>query len=787
MKILRRFICAIVIVVLAFAFTGCGKKDTQLATPENVTVSDEGVISWDEVENADYYIVVLNENKIKSNTNSYTVGSVINDFTFAVIAAAEEGSGYKNSEPSETQTFKGKGAPTPTVDPLVEGLTVSVTGNHLVGSGKSTQLTATVTLADGNTNKKVSWSVVEGGAYGSVDGNGKFTAREVTEDHDVTVRATSLENPEKYAEIVIFVACYPNLTDEMLNTVKDDYIGFEGYMDIDLYTFAISERFVRTYELAGISTHMNGERWHASYIDSATGFTENIHYRNVGGVAQQVVLSLMNDEEYYEMTDDAGEPVNWAQSGLRNNFKTLRASDFEFDETDWRYYYKGTDATLVQNMISSANPYEFDAKRFGLIIEEGEILGIYAESNPSYSIVQGYRAYEKLYSYINCGEENVTVPEITKFASNPATVGGGHIDHETLRTAIGNMQNLESYKLDFLMSSHMATGYSLSGFEETVMEDNYFFEPYTVNTSTYLKTKTADAQYGFVEVEDGYNSYFYNKDTETYDASRAFDDDISSARASFAFAPEIFTAWATGTDSDGKDIQIYYVDETMCNVASTFYYGVGNDMPLYGLFAMYYPYLSTSMPYVVVKDGYIVETYFFYFLGDMYGEVVISYSDFTDYDEVEVPETFKADLFENFVPREVPSSWSALTVIDETYNGNDEEKPAHEFFTSLFGSEADANNLPFFGEVLGDTFGFGLATYYSPSSANRKNVQSVVLYYDVPLDADRSIDSTIKKVQIYLVQNGFEKNSHGEYVKGNISVLPYDSSLDFLIYVWKTV
>ena len=783
MKILRKFICAIIIVVLAFAFTGCGNETKQLATPENVTISDEGVIQWDEVENADFYLVVLNDLKYRSNTNSYTVGSVVNDFTFAVIAAAESGSGYRNSEPSETQTFTGRGVAV-TPDPLIEGLTVSVTGKQLVGSGKSTQLTATVSFPDGNMNKRVSWSIVEGRQYASVDGNGKFTAAEVTEDHDVVVRATSTDNREKYAEIVICVACQPALSDEMLDGVKDDYISFEGYMDIDLYTFALSERYIRTYQVPGIATHMNGERWHASYIDTASGYTNDLHYRKVNGNAQQVALSLMNDEEYYPMTDEAGEPVSWTDAGLYNNFKSLKASDFEFDDDDWRYYYKGTDEVILKNMVASANPYEFDAKRFGLIIENGELLGIYAESKASYTVIQGYKSYEKLYAFINCGADDVKVPEIKKFESNPATVGGGQIDHETLRTAISNMQNLESYKLDFTMSSHMATGYTISGFVETVMKDNYFFEPYNVNTSTNAVLMQENAQYGFVKVEGGYNSYNYDKEEDRYVAARSFEGDISKARASFAFAPEIFTAWSTGT-VNGKETSIYYVNESMCHVASTFYYGVGNDMPLYGLFAMMYPYLADYTPFVIVQEGHIVETGFFYFLGDMYGEVVIDYSDFTDYDSVEPPETFKADLFEHFEPRIAPASWNELTVIDETMNGNDEEKNAAEYFAGLLGA-AEVENLPFFGEVLGDTFGFALATYATHGGNTSRKLETVVIYYDVPLDTDRTINGTLKAVQEFLVREGFKKNEYGEYVKGNVSVLPYDSSLDFLIYVWKT-
>lgn len=791
MKIFKKIMCATMAVALSMVFAGCGEGDNpgegkepetpveqskKLATPQNVTVSDTGLITWGSVENAEYYIVVHNGNKYRANTTSYQVGSVINDFTYAVYAVAKQG--YENSDVSETKTFKGKGIPV-VIDPLIANLTVSVTGKQLVGSGKETRLSATVNFPDGNTNKSVIWSMADGEEYASISDSGLFTANEVTEDHDVTVRATSTDNKDKFAELVICVACQPTITDEMLSGVKDPYLGFEGYTDIDLYTFGLYENFVRTVTLPGISTHMNGERWHASYVDT-NGYTNEIHYKkDENGMAQQVALSLLNDEEYYPMTDERGDAVSWTDAGLYNNFTTLKASDFAFDEDDWRYYYVGGNNDLLQKMVASATPYEFDAKRFGLIIEDGEFLGIYAESNDSYSLVEGYKASQKLYCYINSGEENVTVPEIGKFEHNPGTTDGGHIDHDTLDKAIANMQALKSYTMDVTISSHMASGYVINGYFETVTDGDYYFRPYDVDRNDQQHPiMKAGQEYGFHKIDDEtYNSYNYDAETGRFVASRAFKDDMKNAKASFAFASEIFTMYGEGT-FNGDPVKIYYADESMCTVASTFYYGVGNDMPLYGLYAMFYQGLGNYTPFVVVQNDYIVRTGFFYFLGDMYGEVVIDYGDFNT---AELPEDVN---FDDFVPRTPPASWSELTVIDETLNGNGKEVNALEFFTEMFGEEVEY--LPFFGDEFGDTFGFALATYRAPGGMSNQ-VPTVVLYYDVPLEADRTIDATIKRAQEFLVRLGFTKNNYGEYVRGNITALPYDSSLDFQIYIWKTV
>ncbi len=777
MKIFRKFLCAVIIAVLAMTFAGCGEEANlpQLDTPRNVTASETGLISWDAVENAQYYQFILNGHSYDTADTSWQVGSTVNDFTYAVVACAK---GYLPSAPSETQTFKGKGNEQ-IKNPLIENLTVSITGNQLVGSEQRTKLNATVAFPDGTTNKKITWSITEGGDYATVDQNGNLTAGKVEEDQDVTVRATSIDNPDKYAERVICVAVQPTLTDEMLATVQDPVISFDGYMDIDLYSFGIFEKFVKTENLYGISTQMkpdevNGAVWHASYIDG-NGYTNNLHYRNIDDVAQQVAVSLLNEEEYYPMTDEAGNPVSWEDAGLYNNFIGLKATDFEFDKTDWRYYFKGSDE-IAQKMISSASPYEFEVSRFGLIIESGELLGIYAESKPSFTVVEGYKAIEKLYSYVNCGE-GVEVPEIAKFEHNPATTDGGYIDHDILDKAIENMRALESYRTDVKISSHMATGYTVGGYIETVVNGDYFFQPYAGNETITLER---GGEYGFHDLGEGrYNSYNYDSETDSYVAARAYDGDMKNAKASFAFASEIFTSYSKGI-FNGKEADLYFVNESMCNVATTFYYGVGNDMPLYGLFAMRYEILADYTPYVVVQDEHIVQTGYFYFLGDMYGEMVVNYYDFNT---AELPDEFRQDLMDGFVPRVVPSSWNEHVVINETEGGNREEINAEQYFSELLGEGAE---LPYFGEILGDTFGFALANYRSPGGISYQ-VKTVAIFYDVTLEADRSIDGAIKRTQEFLVQNGFTKNQYGEYVKGDISVLPYDSSLDFLIYVWKTV
>ena len=113
-----------------------------------------------------------------------------------------------------------------------------------------------------------------------------------------------------------------------------------------------------------------------------------------------------------------------------------------------------------------------------------------------------------------------------------------------------------------------------------------------------------------------------------------------------------------------------------------------------------------------------------------------------------------------------------------------------EFLYEFFGVEEGTKeaeqflkDMPFFGEALGDTYGFGLTSYHIDSQ--NKNNPAITFYYDVPLDVDYSINSSLDLIEEYLIQEGFVKNSAGEFNKGNIWVAPVDQNLDFIIYVWK--
>ncbi len=761
----------ILCVVLALvACTETVDNREMLATPKGLKVSDDGLITWNAVENATGYVLTVNGEKIELTVTEYQA-SGDKAFTFSVIAVAD---GYKDSPSTMTLSFTPK-AVTPDIPviptPDLSGVNVAISGTSEVRSGKSVTLTATVS---GTENTEVEWKVSEGADFVSVV-DGVVTANEVSGDKTVVITATSVANPQKSATKVMTVVARPALTQDMIDFIAgQEKIAFEGYVNINVYSIGLFEKLETTYATV-IKTALDGTNWYAEYENASAGIKSSLYYKNHNGLACQVSVSFMNDESYTPMLEN-DKTVTWNDSGLYNNFVGLTVDDFEFDEETWRYKYVGSDAKLPQRMVQSANPYDFKAKSFSLIIDDGEIIGIYAISGDHYEILEGYRSVQELFVAIGIGD-TVEVPTITKYS---------HEDiHDTLKEAIDNMHSLNNYTLSFkeITKSYLSTQYMEKGFTEYITNDLCYFVPFAVSYDTYGKevhTPELSGAYGYKQISESLYNSFYSLDEGVFSANRAFEGDFNNSKPSFEFAAELFRMYY----EDEEDGTItYYVDSVMSSVASTFYYSVGNsDINMYGIFATegFTSPTESFTPYVVVKDGYITNAGFYYYMGSMYGVVELEYSDFNS---TELPEGTEVE----FDVRQIPTSWSELTIevsLDSTSTSEDVSTNALVYLKEFFSSERIEEELPFFGNALGDTYGFGMTSLRIPYGSTTA-VPTIIMYYDVPLDLDYTIESSLNAIGEYLESEGFVKNAGGEYIKGDVCVLPMDNSLDLIIYVWK--
>ena len=96
-KILIVLICCLTIFTVS-----CGKK--KLDKPNNVAIDESGMITWDKVDNAESYKIIINGQEFVSYLNFYTVEDLSKDFTFYVIAVNSK----TTSDASDPIFVKGK-------------------------------------------------------------------------------------------------------------------------------------------------------------------------------------------------------------------------------------------------------------------------------------------------------------------------------------------------------------------------------------------------------------------------------------------------------------------------------------------------------------------------------------------------------------------------------------------------------------------------------------------------------------------------------------------------------
>ncbi|MGN1093830.1 MAG: hypothetical protein ACI4SC_02505 [Candidatus Neoclostridium sp.] len=738
-----------------------------LSAPQNVRVDKTGLVSWDAVENAASYVVELNGEQTETQSTEFMPSDTDEDFSVTVYAVAPH---YKKSAPSDPVNFSGLGK-----------IEVKIRYDGGLYSGKTLTLDAVVTgtfFDDG-----VTWSITEGQQYAEIDAqSGVITANILDEDASVTIRATSNLNPSKYAEKTLTAFARPVLTEDMLTELcAADEIAFEGYMEMALYTTGFNSSYYDTYKYT-TKTAMDGEYWYSQYVDPTTGLTMGAYYKNDNGVASMVSVDFMNEECYVPVLDKKENPVSWKDSGFYNPFKGLTAEDFVFDEDQWMYKYAGSDETLPSRMVTAANPYDFKVKNVFLLIDDGAVIGIYATALPDYTVAQNYVAYNKLTAAVNYSD--VVVEKAAKY-THDSKYDRYYAD---FHTAIENMRALKNYTTTFTNFQSMAGVVTVFGYKEYVTENECYFTPYKINSrdseQNYIYEYTGN-DYGFKTVgENLYNSYYKITDGETvkWEAERAYARNISAAKPTFAFSEEIFRTIIT---YENNDEVTFSADPAMAHVASTLYFDKDKYADLYGLFATGYDIFGNQLEAdyitnVTIKDGYITKAQFYYYFDIFYGIVELTFGDFN---ETVLPESAASVTFE---PRQVPSDWydSSLFIAVE-----EEEFPLGEYFETYFGSKETAGKVPFFGAVLGDTFNFSMRWSVVPGGSSYGE-PAIAFKYDVPLDSDRTLNSSITALEKFIEAKGFEKNDYGDFVSGEISIrIDVDmaqTNLDLIIYVWKT-
>lgn len=790
---MKKVLSILLAVVMAVGLAACagggndgsiGGEGTKLATPQDLNLSADGLISWSYVEHASSYTLTVDGDAHDLTATQYQLDSLpTHDFTYSVVAKA---AGYEDSD-AATMTYTAPAA------------VVSIQGDSSILEGTTKTYTATVT---GATPATVTWSIVSGGDAASISQDGVLTAKDVDGDTPVMIRATSVANTGKYAEKRVTVRVKADLTQAMLDEVSvSDTVEFMSSIDIEMYTIGSRPQYAGSTHL-DTTTAMDGTNWYAQY-ETGDGLSREIYYTKHNGKPSMVSVTLMNEEEYYPMIDEDGSEIDWYNSGLYNCFKgttdhpqNLKVSDFEYDDDNYGWKYVGADKTFMERMVASSNPYDFKPIALWLLIDEGAVVGFISQSDVDKQVSSGHDSYMTLTSTFNFTD--VEVHTISKFTYDEEI-------HKPLKDALDKMHALKSYTMIFRkLEQGLLTGNSiaLEGYKETVTEDVILYEDfdwdYDLETEGYPPVYHFNGiQYGYKQVrkpndagEKGLYDQFVlenpvdpdeteetSSDTPpVYSAVRAFEGDMKEGCMGLNFAAEIFTNYAK--PQAGDDFDMYYeVADGMFMVATEFYHYVDILDQLYGMYAT----LGSTgtryiRPSITVKDGYITEMMFYYNMGYLSGVIEIEFSDFN---------TATIDKDISFTEREVPTDWSGTF-----FNPQDKELATEPFEKHAKEYLKTEEGIPFFGDALGDCFAFAMEYFYRDSKG--KTHTAVSLWYDIPADLDYTIDSSINKVKAFLEANDYtasgvkegENGTSYEYEGKKLSVAISDEQAQLFIYVW---
>lgn len=767
----KRLICIFLVLCMALGVVACGggsgntDKDEKatLSAPTNLRIIEQNnsaVARWDAVANADGYIVTVNDVMNTTSETTYTLGGLLSDYSVSVVARA---SGYKNSSAATTSYSK-------------PAVTVSISGSSECHSSGTVQLTATVVNAPAD-NNGVSWRITTGSEYASINADGLVLASNVDGDKIIVVTATSLYDNTAVATKAITISARPELTQAMLDELNVDKIAFEGFLEVQQWT--VAGDYMAAQTTLNTRALIDEDRWYGEYQD-LSGLTRFAYFEDNGGIAYSSSVDLMNNFKSTPLVDPDGNQIAWADTNYKNNMRDLTVADFMFNEKTWRWEYKrGTAAekeAKMRSIIASAHLFDIKPKTLSLIVDDDEVAGLYIESKDDNLMYAGSVVRMYLTAAVNIGE-SVTVPVVSAYAHESM--------HDDLQAAIDKMKALTSYTTECLDSGTSAVDSSTSydGYVETVTPDACYMRTYDFNPfqSTLIEIGEGTHNYngndfGYVKIsDDTYNSF--KVVGGAYSVDREFSGDFRSAMPSFEFAAEIFTAMKENADGS----KTYYVDTPMLNVATTLYKGLGNDQSFYGIFANSTYRSRAFVPYVTVNaDGYISSASFSYYTSSVHGEIKLAYRDF-DSATLDNSITAKLDAIKNN-PRVAPDAWNDITINVPREN---RVSQAGEYLISLF-DESITERLPYFGAAVGDTFNEGEVSFRSITvNGKRVSVGTIILFFEVPIDINYSIDSSLQKMNALLVDNSFATTDGSIYTNDNISVEVKEDQMRLFIYIWN--
>ena len=222
---------------------------------------------------------------------------------------------------------------------VIDKVDIDITGLGILGPSTVNDVSNTaqfqVTYSPSNTTQRsITWSVVSGSDYASIDGNGKLTVKSNAKGNVVKVRATSTDKPSVYAEKSANVTYF---SAEVSISFQKDSIGVEAKAGTVTNTFTTTGLTNLRVSASGGMTITTGP--------SITGYLIGFAYaENTGNSAKMATVTLTGDRtdgkgtfsKSYTVTQKAAaasaEDPSWdLPSSYLGEYLTLNPAGGTFD------------------------------------------------------------------------------------------------------------------------------------------------------------------------------------------------------------------------------------------------------------------------------------------------------------------------------------------------------------------------------------------------------------------------------------------------------------------------
>ena len=222
---------------------------------------------------------------------------------------------------------------------VIDKVDIDITGLGILGPSTVNDVSNTaqfqVTYSPSSTTQRsITWSVVSGSDYASIDGNGKLTVKSNAKGNVVKVRATSTDKPNVYAEKSVNVTYF---SAEVSISFRKDSIGVEAKAGTVTNTFTTTGLTNLRVSASGGMTITTGP--------SITGHLIGFAYaENTGNSAKMATVTLTGDRtdgkgtfsKSYTVTQKAAaasaEDPSWdLPSSYLGEYLTLNPAGGTFD------------------------------------------------------------------------------------------------------------------------------------------------------------------------------------------------------------------------------------------------------------------------------------------------------------------------------------------------------------------------------------------------------------------------------------------------------------------------